>query len=71
MDMVLGAKWLMQLGHLCHKPPRTIYGIQMAREELQIIWVKSLHHPLKELTNLTLLLQNKPHKYSKTNPESR
>jgi hypothetical protein len=26
------------IGHLCHKPPRTIYGIQMAREELQVIW---------------------------------
>ena len=28
-------------GHLCHEPPTKIYGIQMGRGKLQIIWLKN------------------------------
>jgi hypothetical protein len=56
MDMVLGIM-VDTIGNLCHKPPRTIYGVQMAREELQVIWFRSQNIPLKELTNLTLPLR--------------
>jgi hypothetical protein len=60
-----------EIVHLSHKPPRAIYGIQMAREELQIIWVRkptpSAKRPHKSHTSTT----NKPPKYSTTNPKSR
>ena len=26
------------IGYLCHKPPKTVYGIQMERAKLQVIW---------------------------------
>jgi hypothetical protein len=34
------SKMVDAIGQLCHKSPKTMYEIQMAREELQIIWVK-------------------------------
>jgi len=42
--------------HMHHKPPRTIYEIQMAKN-YKLYGLGSLHHPLKELTNLMLPLQ--------------
>jgi hypothetical protein len=44
------------IGHLCHKPPRTIYGTQMAREELQVIWFGKPTSPDKRTPNFTLPL---------------
>jgi len=53
--------------HLCQKPPRTNYGIQMTREELQIIWVKKLTSLTKRThKSHTSTIKKKPHKYSTT-----
>ena len=30
-----------EIGNLCHEPPTKIYGIQMERGKLQIIWLKN------------------------------
>jgi hypothetical protein len=50
MDIVL-------VGDLCHKLPKTIYGVQMPREEIQVIWFETPKRPLKELRNLMLPLR--------------
>jgi hypothetical protein len=53
------------IGNICHKPPRTLYGIQMVREELQFLWVRNPISYAKRNHKSHTSSTNKPHKYSK------